>query len=59
MEAATAPATATKLAADECTAELAGVLTSGGEPETLAQHLVDLALAAGAPDNVGLALAQL
>ena len=40
-------------------AELAGVLTSGGEPETLAQHLVDLALAAGAPDNVGLALAQL
>ncbi|NMA76243.1 MAG: MerR family transcriptional regulator [Actinomycetales bacterium] len=40
-------------------AGLASALTSAGEPEALAQQLIELALAAGGPDNVGLALAQL
>ena len=38
---------------------LAGALTAGAEdPEVLASRLVDLALAAGGPDNIALALAQ-
>ncbi len=39
-------------------AELAGALTAGGEPDALAQQLVELALAAGGPDNVGVVLAR-
>lgn len=37
---------------------LAEALTSEAEPEALAASLIDLALAAGGPDNVGVALAR-
>lgn len=41
-------------------AELAGVLTEGADDlDALAGSLIDLALAAGGPDNVGLALARI
>ena len=37
---------------------LAKTLTGDEEPDALAQHLVDLALEAGGPDNVGVAVAR-
>ncbi|MEO2098459.1 MAG: PP2C family serine/threonine-protein phosphatase [Brachybacterium sp.] len=37
---------------------LAEALTGEEEPEALAQHLIDLALDAGGPDNVAVALAR-
>jgi serine/threonine protein phosphatase PrpC len=37
---------------------LAEALTDGEDPEVLAEHLVELALEAGGPDNIALALAR-